>query len=479
MTPKTPIYNDEAERAVLGALLLDADALRDVRHFLDVDSFYKEAHRHVYAACLAVVDAGDELDVVTLYERLRQAGKLDAVGGLAGISALSDAVVTAANAASYARIVARLATWRAALARVAELPERLRGDEPEEALRQAQADLAALAQRLPSSVCGVTGAQASVRQELYDRARDEGTIAPPISTGLLDLDQLLGGGLERGELALVVGSAKMGKSALLRHLTLAALGQGARVLYFATEMGERATIRALKLQRCDAQIQTRQGPHYTWSVLDDDQRAAHLLDAHGYVCAVGDRLRIDGTTLLDRLQLLERAEAARRAGGLDLLVVDHLHHLEPTPQEARSRASVGECCRAALKALQAWGEAHGIAVLVAAQARTACKAERRAPEADDVQECKSAQQIAHRVLTVYRPSVYEDDASPLVAQIALAAARGLPPGKISALWDGPTTSLRPDDGTCADELARVNAARAEAKSAAARASGGRSRRSWP
>ena len=76
----TPIFNEEAERAVLGALLLDADAVADVRHFLDVDSFYKEAHRHIYAACLAVVDAGEDLDVVTLYEGLRQAGKLDAVG---------------------------------------------------------------------------------------------------------------------------------------------------------------------------------------------------------------------------------------------------------------------------------------------------------------------------------------------------------------------------------------------------------------
>jgi len=475
----TPIFNEEAERAVLGALLLDADAVADVRHFLDVDSFYKEAHRHIYAACLAVVDAGEDLDVVTLYEGLRQAGKLDAVGGLAALSALSDSVATAANAASYARIVARHALYRQALARVAELPERLRGAEPEEALRDAQADLAALAQRLPSSVCGVTGAQASHAQELYDRARDEGAIAPPISTGLLSLDALLGGGLEPGYLHLVVGSAKMGKSSVLRHLTLSALSQGARVLYFATEMGERDMVRALKLQRCDAQITTRQGQHYTWTTLDDAERAAHLLDAHRYLHAVGDRLRIDGTTLIDRLQVLERAEAARRAGGLDVLVVDHLHHLEPTPQEARSRASVGECCRATLKALQAWGEAHDVAVVVAAQARTACKTERRAPDADDVQECKSAMQIAHRILTVHRPSVYDAEASPLIAELCLAAARGLPPGKVLAQWDGPTTSLRPDDGTCADELARAELLRQEKAASATRAHQGRSRRSWP
>ena len=474
-----PIYNEEAERALLGSLLLDVEAVDEVRHLLEPASFYKEAHRRIYAASLAVVDAGEGLDVVTLTQALRERGHLDSVGGLLALSALTDGLPTAAHAASYARTIARLATYRAALHTVAELPEQLRGPDAPEALRQAQEALGQLAQRLPGAQVGVTGAEASARQVAWDMARDEGQIPPPRSTGLLELDVLLGGGIERGELLLVIGAQKMGKSAFLRHLTLQTLAQGARCLYFSTEMAERDFARALKRQRSAVQIAARYGQHYTWDALDDAQRAAQLIDAHSYLHTVGDRLTLDASPLVSRLDVVERAETLRRSRGLDVLLIDHLHHLEPTAQELSKRLPPQDCHRAALKALQAWAVQRSVAVVVAAQARTACEDERRVPRALDVQECKSAAQIAHKTLALYRPSVYDPDTSPLVSEIHLVSTRSGAPGIARALWDGATTSYRPDDGTCADELARAAAAKEEAQQAKDRAAPKKTRRAWP
>lgn len=475
-----PIHSEDAERALLGSLLIDAEALGDVRHYLEPTSFYREAHRRIYAAALSVVDRGEELDVVTLTVALRERDHLESVGGILALSALTDGLPTAANAPSYARTIARLATYRAALHAVAELPEQLRGPDASDALRQTQEALAQLAQRLPGAQVGVTGAEASARQVAWDTARDDGQIPPPRSTGLLELDALLGGGVERGELLLVIGAQKMGKSAFLRHLLLETLSQGARCLYFSTEMAERDFARAIKRQRAAVQISHRYGHHYTWDALDDAQRASQLLDAHSHLHAVGDRLTLDASPLVSRLDVIERAEALRRNKGLDVLFVDHLHHLEPTPQEQRQRLAPQDCHRAALKALQAWGVQHGVAVVVAAQARTACEDERRVPRALDVQECKSAAQIAHKTLALYRPSVYDTDASPLVSEIHLVSTRSGVPGIARALWDGPTTSYRPDDGTCADELARAAAAKEEAQQAKARQhTSKKSHRAWP
>src|SRR5512147_546560 len=100
---RVPPQNIEAEQSVLGAILLDNEAAHDVIEILRPEDFYKDAHRKIFEACLALIDRSEPADLVTLTNELKKQGGLEAIGGAAYLAALVDAVPTAANVMHYAK----------------------------------------------------------------------------------------------------------------------------------------------------------------------------------------------------------------------------------------------------------------------------------------------------------------------------------------------------------------------------------------
>lgn len=240
------LVDDGAERAVLGALFLDGDAsgaLAKVRAILpDARAFGVPSNGAVFAAMLVVADRGEALTYSTVAHALRGADQLNAAGGLAGLSALSDAIPSVAFVESHARIVAELAArrtlrdyGRALMARAADLGRSI-GDVRDGAAKAIR-DVAVPGARAAMLGDGVV--------EMWQRVEDvaEGRVVPLVSSGLAPLDRVLGGGFARGKAYLLAARPRVGKTALAMQVALSVARGGGTVYVVSLEIPQADLVR--------------------------------------------------------------------------------------------------------------------------------------------------------------------------------------------------------------------------------------------
>lgn len=461
---KPPPHSVEAEQAFLGALLIcDAEVwpAAELRGLAPIH-FYKEAHRHLWAAAQAVRASGSSVDVVTLVDRLRDEKRLDAVGGLSYIASLSNAVSTVANCDHYLQRVLDTYARRHALEQLTTLAERLYDPDGLEALGEVGRVAASAQQVANAERTSYTIAEAIDAHVAASNAVEEGHTPLGWLTGLDALDVLLGarrvtypddstglegGSLEPGRTVLLAGVNKHGKSSLARQIILGLLIQQARVLYVSTEMGADEVTPLLVSQLAGVALDVVQG-HASRALtpIQAQKEARRVLDARAWLRRLGDQLQIDEHAGPTRSQILARAELAYQRAGLDVLVVDHLHHTQPEPWEGR--LSQGEVYTNTLKALVEWGRRRRVLVLVVAQASpSSAKDHKRGPTRDEIVWCKTASSVVHTVLGIYRPyEAVADGAAegidPAEAWVNVAAVRGGLSGTKALLrFDGPSRAF--------------------------------------
>jgi len=198
--------NLEAEEAVLGSLLIDPDAILKVASFLRAEDFYREKHGWIYQAALDLHERREPVDFVTLCDELRRREQLSEVGGAAYITALINAVPTAAHVEHYARIVERTAVLRrliSAAGRIAALAYE-GGENADEVVDQAEQLIFGVSERrIRRELVPIKQVMKEVidRIEYLQKHRD-GLLGVP--TGFLDLDKLLGG-LQKSDLIIIAG----------------------------------------------------------------------------------------------------------------------------------------------------------------------------------------------------------------------------------------------------------------------------------
>jgi replicative DNA helicase len=206
--------NIEAECGVLGSLLIDPEALDRVIGFLRPDDFYRDAHRTIYEAILALSTRSEPADFLTLCDELARQNKLEAVGGASYITSLINLVPTSGNAAYYARIVLRSGVLRRLIAAAGKIAA-LGYEEPDDtqgALEQAERLIFEVSQPYllsSSSDIGMSELMAEYQTILEDRYASRGRIVG-VPTGYRDLDRLLGG-LQRSDLAVLAARTSIGK----------------------------------------------------------------------------------------------------------------------------------------------------------------------------------------------------------------------------------------------------------------------------
>lgn len=458
---RVPPNNRGAEQAVLGALLVcDSEVwpVADERGLMP-EHFYVEAHRTLWASALALRAAGQGVDVVTLSSRLHAEDRLDAVGGLGYIASLSNACNTVVNTPYYVQIV--LETWskRAALQQLAETAERLYGADGLDALRELSATAPQLLQAASPAPRTTYDATEAIDAHVETAtAVEEGRAPQGWMTGLDSLDELLGarrvtyedettglegGGLLPGWLVLLAGVNKHGKSSLARQVLLGLLAQGARCLYVTTEMTVGEVTPLLVSQLAEAPLEVVQGYRSTNpNPVAQQREAARILKARAWIRGLGGQLLLDEHGSPTCSQILARAELAHQRAGLDVLIVDHLHHTQPEPHQ--TRLPLDQVYTNTLKALVDWGRRRQVLVLVAAQATpSSASLHHRPPQRDDVVWCKGASSIAHLMIGVYRPrEAGVDGADPQEAWVNVAAARaGLSGTKTLLRFDGPSRAF--------------------------------------
>lgn len=423
-------FDIAAERATLGALLLDRDAIIPIATLLTTDHFYLEKHALVYEAMLACYQRREPPDLATVAAELRRQERLEIIGGLAFLGELVAEVPTAVHVEYYARSVEQTAVRRRLIEAGGQIvaigyDERL---EVDEALGQAEAAVLSVATRPAGQ--GFTHI-AQLADDLFahiTRTQDQRDAVSGLTTGIPDLDELTSG-MQRSDLIIIAARPGVGKSSLAMTLALnAAVDANASVGVFSLEMSREQLMQRLVAMRSGitasrlrtGQLRTDELPRVMETLGYLSERAIYIEDA-------------PAITITD---LRNRARRLNALAGLDLIVVDYLQLVRATRAEGRVQ-EVGEIARG-LKHL-----ARELDLPVVALSQLSRAVEGRAshvPMLSDLRESGEIEQAADIVMFIYREELYERDSDQRgLAELHIAKHRNGPLGVIPLAFDAATT----------------------------------------
>jgi replicative DNA helicase len=393
----------EAERACLGALLMDRDAIVAVADWLMPDYFYLEKHAWVYEATLACYQARTPPDLRTVSDVLRREGRLEALGGLPFLVALSLATPTAVHVVHYARIVERAGLRRKLIAaggKIAALGYEEQ-DDLDVTFGKAQEALLTVTQRAAQQPALDSVALA---ERAFARWSEAGS--PGIATGLVDVDSFTGG-VRRKSLTIVAARPSVGKTSWAVQLALNAAQAGQRVLIFSLEMS--ADEIEDRLAASVSGISMDKIMHKTWTPQEFEGAVRALGELSNLPYAV-DSCEDDGGSGESAYTVASvRNRALRLAqewGRPDLLIVDFLQLLDASSTGRRSENRTQEIDRI-VRALKALARALDCAVVCLSQlSREVEKRASHIPVLADLRESGAIEQIADTVIFLHRPILY-------------------------------------------------------------------------
>ncbi len=419
--------NVEAEEAVLGALLIDPSAILRVAPRLRPEDFYINRHAWIYEAMLKVYERNEPIEVLTLAEQLRRDGKLEEVGGMGTLVALTARVPTSVHVEHYAGLVERAAILRRLLEaaqEIARLAHRGEG-ELEEILDQAEQLIFAInAEREHRDLRHLSRAMEELMDHLEHLQASEGEILG-VPTGLRDLDTILGG-LQKSDLILLAARPGVGKTSLALNIALnAAVRFHKHVAFFSLEMSaEQLALRLLStMTRIDSQ-KLRRG-----DLSEEEWR--QLLDAAAILAETD--FYVDDTPAISVMELRSKARRLHAEIRLDLIIVDYLQLMQ---SDLRTDNRVQEISYIS-RALKALAREVNVPVLALSQlSRGVEQRHNKRPILSDLRESGSLEQDADVVLFLYRDDYYnEDTEKPNIAEIRVAKHRHGPTGMVEVFFD--------------------------------------------
>lgn len=406
MPPKTPAeqpHNLDAEASLLGAILIDSDAIVKIADTVSADDFYDERHRHIYSAVKNLYDKHSPIDVLTLANELRNENLLDAVGGAAYLTELTNFVPTAAHVLQYADIVATKALRRK-LIRASQDITQLSYDESEglqALIEQAETRLFEVSQKqIKQDIVSIEQVLGESFERLDELHKDKGTIRG-VPTGYKDLDNILAG-LQRSDLFILAARPSMGKTAMVLNLAHnVAVGAGQPVLIFSLEMG--------KEQLVDRMLARESGVD-AWSL-----RTGNLTDAdfeklaHAMGTLSEAPIFIDdtpGVTVSD-MRTKARREAHQRP--LGLIIVDYLQLMSGGAKFGGEGNRVQEISEIS-RGLKGIARELNVPLLALSQlSRSVESRNPQIPQLADLRESGSIEQDADVVAFLYREEYYNPE----------------------------------------------------------------------
>lgn len=421
---KIPPQNLDAEKSLLGACLIDEDAIADVSELVGPDDFYDKQHGLVFGGIMRLYEKHKPVDLLTLTDELKKKDELDAVGGSAFLTELTNYVPSAAHAKSYAEIVFANAVRRRLIRASADISE-LGFDEnttTQELLEKAEAELFSVSdQSLKQDLVSLE----SILTESFDRIeelhRNKGELRG-IRTGYRDLDNMTAG-LQRSDLIILAARPAMGKTTLVTNLAynVATIAKQP-VLFFSLEMS--------KEQLVDRMLSDASGVD-SWNIRTgnlSDEDFGKLSEAMGEMAEAP--IYIDDTPGLSVLEMRTKARRKHHEEPLGLVIVDYLQLMQSTGNHQGNRVQeVSEISRG-LKLI-----ARELNVPVIALSQLSRSVESRnppIPQLADLRESGSIEQDADIVSFIYRPGYYEPDNPEVqnITDLIIAKHRNGPVGKV-------------------------------------------------
>jgi len=426
-------HNVEAERAVLGALLIDPDAYYRVSTFLRPNDFYVTKHAWMYEAMLALHEHGEAVDYVTLCDELERRKRLAEIGGAAYITGLINATPTALNVEYYGHIVERTSILRQLIGAAGEIAALAYEDTD---------DADAVVDRAEQILFGVSQRHIArdllpirdVIDEYYDRVsylyEHKGeTIGVP--TGFRQLDKLLGG-LQKSDLIIIAARPGMGKTSLMLSIAQnAARKYDQRVAIFSLEMSAEQLVQRLIAAETGIDAQRLRLGHLR------DEEWPLFVHATGVLSET--MIFIDDTPSISDMQLRTKARRLYAEHGLDLIVVDYLQLMQTDRRIDNRVQEISQLSRS----LKGLARELNVPVLVGSQLSRAVEQRNdKRPILSDLRESGSIEQDADIVAFIYRDEYYTPETEqPNIAEIIVAKHRNGPTGMVPLFFQRELTKF--------------------------------------
>lgn len=420
---KVPPQNLDAEKSLLGAVLIDEETLADISEHVTAKDFYDKRHSTIYGGMMRLFERHKPVDLLTLTEELKKKDELEIIGGSAYLTELTNYVPTAAHAEAYAELVAQKAVRRRLIKASGEISE-LGYDEDtttQELLERAEAELFSVSdQSLKQDLVSIE----SILTESFDRMeelhRNKGALRG-VRTGYRDLDNMTAG-LQRSDLIILAARPAMGKTTLVTNLAYnVATVAKQPVLFFSLEMS--------KEQLVDRMLADASGVD-AWNIrtgnLSDDD-FSKLSEAMGEMAEAP--IYIDDTPGLSVLEMRTKARRAAHEAPLGLIIVDYLQLMQGSGKSDGNRVQeVSEISRG-LKLI-----AREMNVPVIALSQLSRSVENRSPQIPqlaDLRESGSIEQDADIVMFIYREAYYNPETErENITDLIIAKHRNGPVGRV-------------------------------------------------
>ena len=417
---RTLPHNHEAERTVLGAVLVDNQAFNSAAELLTKEDFYRDAHRRIFDAMAALAERSQPIDLVTLKDELVRESALEAVGGAAYLAALVDGVPRITSVEHWSRIIKEKAVLRNLIHA---------GNRIVQSCFEGEDEAAALLDQAEQSIFGIAEKRiragfASMREivkesfRTIDQLSQSKDVVTGLATGFVDIDEMTSG-LQKGDLVIVAARPAMGKTSFCLNVAQhVSMRIGETVGLFSLEMSKEQL--ALRLLCADARIDA----HRLRTGKLNEKDWARL--AKSYNDLSQSRLFIDDSATISPLEMRAKCRRLKAEHGLALIIVDYLQLVTSAGRSENRQQELSAISRS----MKGLAKELGCPVIALSQLSRAPEARTdRRPQLSDLRESGAIEQDADIVMFIYREEEYKPtDENRGIAEIIIGKQRNGPTG---------------------------------------------------
>jgi replicative DNA helicase len=423
---RIPPYSLEAEQSVLGAMLLDKEAINTAMETVRPDDFYKEANQEIYEAMLVLNNRNEPVDIITLSEELKRRGSLEAVGGNTYLANLSGSIATTANTKFYCQIVEDKSTLRKLIKSSSEIMGLAyeNSEEVNAIIEKAEKNIFDITQGahkrglLPISEVLLTSFA-----QIEERAANKGALTG-LTTGFSDLDHKLSG-LQKSDLVLLAARPSMGKTALgVNIATNASLKGAGKIALFSLEMSKEQLVQRIISSTAHVDLQKI----ISGNLADDEW--IQVVNAMGPLSRM--EIYIDDTAGISMMEMKAKCRRMKIEKGLDLIVVDYLQLMQIDGKVESRQQEISAISRG-LKGLAKEMECPVLALSQLSRAPE-LRSDHR-PILSDLRESGAIEQDADVVLFLYRDEYYDKESEKKnIGEVIISKHRNGPTGSIELVF---------------------------------------------
>ena len=430
MADRTLPHNLEAEKCVLGAILIDNPSFNQAAEVIDAADFFRDAHRRIFEKMVALSERSQPIDPVTLKDELTRSGEIEEVGGPAYVASLTDGVPRSANVEYYARIVKEKSTLRQLIQSATDVLTRAYDaeEDADNLLDEAERSIFQIADHRMRSGFVPLSQLVNTGYELIEKLQEHKGLVTGVPSGLVDLDEMTSG-FQKADLVIVAARPSMGKTSLVLNMALHCAADAGKVVgIFSLEMSKEQLF--MRMLTSEARVDAHRFRGGFLGEQDYDRLVAAFARLHDA------KVFIDDTASAGILEMRAKARRLKMEHGLDMLVIDYLQLMQGRGRfdnRQQELASISRSLKILAKELQ-------VPILALSQLSRApeSRSDHR-PQLSDLRESGALEQDADVVIFIFREDMYgvEGERPPEaegVAELIIGKQRNGPIGSVKVAF---------------------------------------------